>query len=112
MVEYCEKNNITADSPRDYENIAMALTLNAITQKPIAMRQVDNLSMSEQDKEMKISIFSYEPDLRYANVMANEVANIPARENMKQILQVEQNIAMEEQRQAMERNRDMGGRSI
>ena len=44
--------------------------------------------------------------------MANEVANIPARENMKQILQVEQNIAMEEQRQAMERNRDMGGRSI
>ena len=112
LVEYCEKNNITADSPRDYENIAMALTLNAITQKPIAMRQVDNLSMSEQDKELEISIFSYEPDLRYANVMANEVANIPARENMKQILQVEQNIAMEEQRQAMERNRDMGGRSI
>lgn len=90
----------------------MALTLNAINQKPIAMRRVDNLSMSEQDKELEISIFSYEPDLRYANVMANEVANIPARENMKQILQVEQNIAMEEQRQAMERNRDMGGRSI
>ena len=112
LVEYCEKNNITADSPRDYENIAMALTLNAINQKPLTMRKVDNLSMSEQDKEMKISIFSYEPDLRYANVMANEVANIPARENMKQILQVEQNIAMEEQRQAMERNRDMGGRSI
>jgi len=112
LVEYCEKNNITADSPRDYENIAMALTLNAITQKPIAMRKVDNLSMSEQDKELEISIFSYEPDLRYANVMANEVANIPARENMKQILQVEQNIAMEEQRQVMERNRDMGGRSI
>ena len=112
LVEYCEKNNITADSPRDYENIAMALTLNAINQKPLTMRKVDNLSMSEQDKELEISIFSYEPDLRYANVMANEVANIPARENMKQILQVEQNIAMEEQRQAMERNRDMGGRSI
>ena len=110
LIEYCKRKNISADSPQDYRNIAWALTSRAISHKLFPMSRVESLCIS---KEGEVRIFSFEPDLRYIEMVANEAAVIPEKESLKEIIQFEQNKEMEAQRKVMEReqNQEIAGRS-
>ena len=72
LIEYCNKHDITATEPSDFKNISMALTNHAIK---AGMSKVESLTI---DDNWKVSIFSHEPDLRYASVMASDAVKIPA----------------------------------
>ena len=89
LVEYCNEHKITATEPSDFKNISMALTNNAIK---AGMSKVESLTI---DDNWKVSVFSHEPDLRYASVMANEAAKIPAERNVIDIQNLEQELAQQ-----------------
>lgn len=72
LKEYCNKHNITATEPNDFKNISMALANNAIK---ASMSKVESLTI---DDKWEVSVFSHEPDLRYASVMAHDAVKVSA----------------------------------
>jgi len=89
LVEYCNEHKITATEPSDFKNISMALTNNAIK---AGMSKVESLTI---DDNWKVSVFSHEPDLRYASVMATEAVKIPAERSVIDIQNLEQELAQQ-----------------
>ncbi len=89
LVEYCNEHKITATEPSDFKNISMALTNNAIK---AGMSKVESLTI---DDNWKVSVFSHEPDLRYASVMATEAVKIPAERSIIDIQNSEQELAQQ-----------------
>ena len=102
LMDYCQKKNYSTDNPDDFKNIAMALTANMRAER---ISKVDSLSI-DVDNNWRVSVFSHEPDLRIASVFANEVAQIPARESMDKIQQIEQDRQQEEMQRRMNRGND------
>lgn len=93
LIEYCNKHDITATEPSDFKNISMALTNHAIK---AGMSKVESLTI---DDNWKVSIFSHEPDLRYASVMASDAVKIPAEQSMLNIQNSEQELAQQRNNQ-------------
>ena len=103
LIEYCKAHDYKADNPKDFTNIAMALTTNMRAER---MSRVESLRIDEHEN-WKVSAFSHEPDLRMASVLANNVVQTPAHESMDKIQQVEQHQQQEEMQRWM--NRGNGG---
>lgn len=103
LIEYCKAHDYKADNPKDFTNIAMALTANMRAER---MSRVESLRIDEHEN-WKVSAFSHEPDLRMASVLANNVVQTPAHESMDKIQQVEQHQQQEEMQRWM--NRGNGG---
>ena len=93
LIEYCNKHDITATEPSDFKNISMALTNHAIK---AGMSKVESLTI---DDNWKVSIFSHEPDLRYASLMASDAVKIPAEQSMLNIQNSEQELAQQRNNQ-------------
>ena len=93
LKEYCNKHNITATEPNDFKNISMALANNAIK---ASMSKVESLTI---DDKWKVSVFSHEPDLRYASVMAHDAVKISAEQSMLNIQNTEQELAQQRNNQ-------------
>lgn len=102
LIEYCKAHDYKADNPKDFTNIAMALTANMRAER---MSRVESLRI-DVDENWKVYAFSHEPDLRMASVLANNVVQTPAHESMEKIQQVEQHQQEEMQRWM---NRGNGG---
>ena len=56
------------------------------------MSKVESLTI---DDNWKVSVFSHEPDLRYASVMATEAVKIPAERSVIDIQNLEQELAQQ-----------------
>ncbi len=93
LIEYCNKHDITATEPSDFKNISMALTNHAIK---AGMSKVESLTI---DDNWKVSIFSHEPDLRYASVMAHDAVKVSAEQSMLNIQNTEQELAQQRNNQ-------------
>ena len=84
LVTLCNEKGITADSPQDFKNIAMALTAKALEHQ---MTKVDKMDFGKGDM---LYILSNQPHAVLASVAANDVVNIPITESMAKIQQTEQ----------------------
>ena len=93
LKEYCNKHNITATEPNDFKNISMALANNAIK---ASMSKVESLTI---DDKWEVSVFSHEPDLRYASVMAHDAVKVSAEQSMLNIQNTEQELAQQRNNQ-------------
>lgn len=107
LISLCHEKGITADSPQDFKNIAMALTAKGVESQ---MTKVDKMDFGQGDM---LHILSYEPHLKMAAVAANEVANIPITESMAKIQQTEQqNIQLAQERQISQNQSQQRGMSL
>ena len=84
LIALCKEKGITADSPQDFKNIAMALTAKALEHQ---MTKVDKMDFGKGDM---LYILSNQPHAVLASVAANDVVNIPITESMAKIQQTEQ----------------------
>ena len=95
MIAYCKTHDYDVSHPKEFTNIAMALTANMRAER---MSRVESLRI-DVDENWKVTAFSHEPNLRMASVLANNVVQIPARESMDRIQQVEQDWQQQEEMQ-------------
>lgn len=83
LIAYCTKHGITADSPQDFKNIAMALTAEGMAN---GMTRIGKLALDEHS----VYILSYEPQAKIASVVANDAVHIPCADSLSKIRQLEQ----------------------
>ena len=95
LIAYCKTHDYDVSHPKEFTNIAMALTANMRAER---MSRVESLRI-DVDENWKVTAFSHEPNLRMASVLANNVVQIPARESMDRIQQVEQDWQQQEEMQ-------------
>lgn len=106
LIAYCRENGITADSPQDYKNIAMAMTAEMVEQR---MNKIEQIGF----KDNNLIAISYEPNLRMISITPNDVVNIPIQESMEKIQQTEQAIQQQNQEKQMMQSQQQGyGRSM
>ena len=98
LIALCNEKGIAADSPQDFKNIAMALTVKGVENQ---MTRVDKMAFGEGTM---LHILSYEPHAKIAAVSANDVVNIPMVESMAKIQQTEQQYAQFAQERQMSLN--------
>lgn len=96
LVECCNKKGITADSPQDFKNISMALTVKGLEN---GMTRVEKLDIESRNSVVMVFILSNEPHTKLASVSANEAVNIPVQERIEKIQQIEQQKTQEQQMQ-------------
>ena len=94
LIDFCKRNNISASDPDDYKNIAMALTAKGVEARMSRVESV-NVDLNENS----VAIFSHEPDLRYASVMAHDAVKISAEQSMLNIQNTEQELAQQRNNQ-------------
>ena len=106
LIDFCKRNNISASDPDDYKNIAMALTAKGIEARMSRVESV-NVDLNENS----VTIFSHEPDLRYAEMQLDTATKTPAHESTLQVAQAENTLAREQAEQQFNQNQSKG-RSI
>lgn len=94
LVECCNKKGITADSPQDFKNISMALTVKGLEN---GMTRVEKLDIESRNSVVMVFILSNEPHAKLASVSANEAVNIPVQQSIEKIQQIEQQKTQEQQ---------------
>lgn len=108
LIAACKAHGLVADSSQDYTNIAMALTEKCVAAD---MHKIEKLDIKKED--YSVYALSYEPQLKLASVMANEVVNIPAHESAEKIQQMEQAQARQSQeRQLAQEQSQQRGMSL
>ena len=100
LIALCNEKGITADSPQDFKNIAMALTAKGVENQ---MTKVDKMDFGEGTM---LHILSYEPHAKMAAISANDVVNIPMTESMVKIQQTEQQHTQLDQERLIVKNQE------
>ena len=106
LIDFCKRNNISASDPDDYKNIAMALTAKGIEAR---MSRVESVNVDLDGNS--VTIFSHEPDLRYAEMQLDTATKTPAHESTLQVAQAENTLAREQAERQFNQNQSQG-RSI
>lgn len=96
LVECCNKKGITADSPQDFKNISMALTVKGLEN---GMTKIGQLDIETKGAVVMVFIVSQEEHTKFASVSANDAVKIPVQESIEKIQQMEQQKTQEQQMQ-------------